>query len=88
MKNLLLASLLFWSITAWGGVDLNRATQEELEGLSGIGPIKARAIINYRSKHGAFKSVEELNNVPGFGEKTVKRLAKEVSVSTPHDHHK
>lgn len=49
-------------------VNINRATQTELETLSGIGPSMANKIIQYRNKNGKFKSVEELKNVPGIGD--------------------
>lgn len=48
-------------------VNINRATQTELETLSGIGPSMANKIIQYRNKNGKFTNVEELKNVPGIG---------------------
>jgi competence protein ComEA len=54
-------------------VDLNHATQAELDALPGIGPSKANAIIEYRTKR-RFRTVEELVRVKGFGAKTVRRL--------------
>ena len=49
-------------------VDLNSADSEELQSLSGIGPSKASAIIEYREKYGAFVALEEIMEVPGIGE--------------------
>lgn len=49
-------------------VNLNTATQTELEGLSGIGPSTALKIVNYREENGKFKSIEDIKNVPGIGE--------------------
>ena len=55
-------------------VSLNQATVGELETLPGIGPSKAAAIINYREEFGKFKSIDELTNVSGIGEKTLEKL--------------
>ena len=44
-------------------VNINTASSAELEALPGIGPAKAKSIVEYRQKNGAFKSVEELNKL-------------------------
>lgn len=82
MKKLLLVlvSAFVFSISAWAAVDINTATQSQLESLSGVGPKKAQAIIEYRKKNGAFKSVNDLDKVPGFGAKTVDKLKKDIIV--------
>jgi competence protein ComEA len=69
----LLAGLLMCAST-WAAVDLNRATRSELEAVKGIGPAKARAIVEYRRKHGPFRNVEALADVKGFGKASVARL--------------
>jgi competence ComEA-like helix-hairpin-helix protein len=51
------------------GVDLNRDTETELQYLPGIGPERARAIVQYRDYHGPFRNVDELIRVPGIGPK-------------------
>jgi competence protein ComEA len=48
-------------------LDLNTATLEQLDALPGIGPVTAQKIIDYRTQHGAFHSVSELEGVPGIG---------------------
>lgn len=63
-----------------GKVNLNTATQEELESVTGIGPAKAKAIIDYRKKNGKFKKVEELDDVPGFGKATVDKVKSDLTV--------
>ncbi|MCK4666435.1 helix-hairpin-helix domain-containing protein [Candidatus Dependentiae bacterium] len=56
-------------------INLNTATQEELETVPGIGPKTAQNIINYRTQHGPFKSVDELDNVTRIGPKTLEKIA-------------
>lgn len=82
MKKLLLVLVcaFAFSISAWAAVDLNTATQSQLETLEGVGPKKAQAIIEFRKKNGAFKSVNDLDKVPGFGAKTVDKLKKDITV--------
>jgi competence protein ComEA len=65
---------------AFGAVDLNTADAAALESLPGIGASKAAAILAYRQEHGAFKSVEELDNVPGIGPSTMANLRGLVTV--------
>ncbi|HHX77323.1 MAG TPA: ComEA family DNA-binding protein [Firmicutes bacterium] len=67
--------------TAGGGlVNLNTASQEVLEKLPGIGPVRAARIIAYREQKGWFKSVDELADVPGIGPKTLATLRNLVTV--------
>jgi competence protein ComEA len=82
MKKLLLliVSMLF-SLAALAAVNINTATKEELDALKGIGPVKAQAIVDYRKEHGPFKSVDDLKNVKGIGDKTLESLRKDISVS-------
>jgi competence protein ComEA len=62
-------------------VNLNTATQAELEKLPGVGPAMAKTIIEYRQKNGGFKKVEELMNVKGIGEKSFLKLKTLVTVA-------
>jgi competence protein ComEA len=57
-------------------VNINTATLDQLESLKGIGAGKAQAIIDYRTQHGAFKSVNDLSNVKGMSEKNLANLLK------------
>lgn len=83
MKKIVFALVTFLSLSfsAFAGVNLNTATQAELESLNGIGPVKAQAIVDYRKKNGGFKSVDELEKVDGIGAITLEKVRKEVSVS-------
>jgi competence protein ComEA len=77
---ILIACLAFMAPAQAGAlVNLNSATQAQLESVQGIGPAKARAIIDYRSKMGPFRSVDDLKKVTGFGEKTVARMRPELT---------
>ena len=57
-----------------GRVDLNAASAEELEGLPGIGPSLAGAIVAYREANGPFAGVDDLDAVPGIGPKTLENI--------------
>ncbi|MDR0771234.1 MAG: helix-hairpin-helix domain-containing protein [Burkholderiales bacterium] len=71
-----------FSLCAFAAVDINTATKEELQTLSGVGPEKAQAIIDYRDQHGPFKSAQDLQKVKGFGEKTIAKLGDDITVSS------
>lgn len=66
-------------------VDLNRATARVLEQLPGIGPTMAARIVAWREHYGPFRSVDDLKEVRGIGEKTFAGLAPlvEVREATP-----
>lgn len=84
MKKLLLSLLvLLFSGSLYAAVDLNTASVEELQAVKGVGASKAEAIVQHRKQHGPFKRVEELDDVKGFGKKTVERLRSEFTVSKP-----
>ncbi len=72
--------LFLFSSSLLAAVNINTATQAELESLQGIGPAKAKAIIEYREKHGLFASTESLVNVDGVGPGTMKQLRDNITV--------
>jgi competence protein ComEA len=55
-------------------IDLNQATQNDLEALPGIGPVIAGRIIDYRQKHGPFKRIDDLEQVSGIGPKKLAQI--------------
>jgi competence protein ComEA len=63
-----------------GRVNLNSATAAELEELPGVGPVLAQRIIDWRTEHGRFASVDELGEVSGIGEKIFAALQPKVTV--------
>ena len=84
MKKLfliLVACFAFASAAFAGQVNLNSANESELDTLKGVGPVKAKAIVDYRAKNGPFKSVDDLEKVPGFGKKTVDKLRADLTVN-------
>lgn len=82
MKKSLLAllALFVFSGMAMATVNLNTATKDKLEAVKGIGPQKAAAIIAYREKNGPFKTVDDLKNVTGFGDKSVANMRSDLTV--------
>jgi competence protein ComEA len=63
-----------------GRVNLNSATAAQLEELPGVGPVLAGRIIDWRTEHGRFASVDELGEVSGIGEKIFAALQPKVTV--------
>lgn len=83
MKNFL-SIVVAWLLSvsaAFAAVNVNTATKEQLDSLKGIGPTKAQAIIDYRTKNGPFKSIDDLEKVPGIGPATLKEIRGEVSLT-------
>jgi competence protein ComEA len=64
-------------------INVNTATQEELQTLNGIGASTAAAIIDYRDQIGEFKSLNSLLEVKGIGEKKLAKLSEQLIVSDP-----
>ncbi len=62
--------------SAPGPISLSQASEAQLEGIDGIGPALAGRIIQYREAHGGFRSLDELREVSGIGDKRFETLAK------------
>lgn len=63
-----------------GKIDLNTATLQQLQLLPGVGETIAQRILDYRSEHNSFNSVEDLMNVSGIGEKKFEQIKPYVKV--------
>ena len=63
-----------------GKVNLNTADAETLMTLPGIGEVKAEAIIQYRTEHGAFSSIEEIQNIPGIKQAVFSKIEDRITV--------
>jgi competence protein ComEA len=75
---LLMAPLLSFA----GQVDINSADAETISAeLKGVGLSKARAIVEYRKKHGPFRSADDLSLVKGIGERTVELNRSDIKIS-------
>jgi competence protein ComEA len=79
MLLILVAGLM--SLPALAALNINTATQSELEAVKGLGPTKAQSIIAYREANGSFKSLDDLDNVKGFGKASIEKLKDELTVA-------
>lgn len=89
LKNLCLSlGLVVCFLTAGGvfaaeAININTATQQQLETLSGVGPATAKAIIKHREQAGDFKTVDAITGVKGIGDKKLAKFVNEITVSPP-----
>ena len=83
-RLLVLCLLLFGGVAqAAEPVNVNSASAEAIaSGMVGIGQAKAQAIVDYRKQHGPFKSVDDLLQVKGIGEKTLARNRERITAAT------
>lgn len=63
-----------------GRININVASVEELQTLTGIGATRAEAIVAYRNQHGSFSKPEDLKQVSGIGESTYEKIASNIKV--------
>ncbi len=76
---LVLAAVMLFTGSAFCLVDLNTASQSQLESLPRIGPVKAKRIIDGRP----YRSIEEITRVKGIGPKTFENLKDQITVGAP-----
>ena len=62
-------------------VNINKASQEELDSLPGIGPSTARKILEYRKQNGNFKNIEDIKEVSGIGEAKFEKIREMITVN-------
>jgi len=72
--------VLFFVTAAFAKVNINTATPAELTTLSGVGPAKAAAIIEYRDANGKFATIDDLSKVKGIGEKIMEKIKADITV--------
>ena len=63
-----------------GKININNADASKLQEIPGVGPVTSQSIIDYRESIGRFKSIEEIKNVSGIGEKTFEKLKEHITV--------
>ncbi|MFV9616314.1 MAG: ComEA family DNA-binding protein [Gammaproteobacteria bacterium] len=82
LHTLFLTAILLFSSAAFAEkININNASAEQIaSAMTGIGDSKAKAIVAYRSSHGKFKSVQDLENVDGIGSKTVEKNKDKISL--------
>ncbi|MBU5486866.1 helix-hairpin-helix domain-containing protein [Clostridium sp. MSJ-8] len=61
-------------------VNINTADSTELQTLTGIGESRAQAIIDYREENGRFKSIEEIKNISGIGDKMFEKIKEHITI--------
>ena len=82
MSALCLSLLLSWSSLSVGAepsLNINTATAQEIAtSLSGVGPVKAQAIVALREEMGAFTNINQLLKVKGIGDSTIQRISDQI----------
>lgn len=88
MRKLLLVAAVLFPFHAFATpININKADAEKIaNSISGIGLKKAQTIVDYRTKNGEFKTLDDLNKVAGIGDKTIEKIKADVLFSdTPSD---
>jgi len=70
-------------VTLGLAIDINTATQADLEALPGIGPVLAKRILDFRQQHGPFKQLADLEQVSGIGPKKLAQIKPLVEIKPP-----
>jgi competence ComEA-like helix-hairpin-helix protein len=61
-------------------ININTASYEELQKITGVGPVIAQRIIDYRNTNGPFQKIEDIKNVKGIGDKTFEKMKDEITI--------
>lgn len=82
MKRIFLVLISVFAMAQWAfaAVDINSADVQALATVKSIGPKKAKAIVDYRTQNGPFKTVDDLTNVKGIKAKTLAKIRPELTV--------
>ena len=82
--SLVVLAMAVFTVPGWaqdtGKININTASEAELTQLKGVGPKTAASIIEYREEVSPFKTLEDLMNVKGIGEKTFKKFKDHITV--------
>jgi competence protein ComEA len=83
MKKLLFVLTVLFSVNVFATpVNINTADAQKIaDSISGFGLKKAQAIIDYRTKNGDFKTLDDLNKVSGIGDKTIEKIKGDILFS-------
>lgn len=73
--------LLFLVGIAFAAININTANEQQLQELTGVGPVTAEAIIEYREANDGFDNIDELMEVRGIGPRTLEQLRDQVTVA-------
>lgn len=68
------------TINSDGKININTADSDELQTLTGVGPVTAQKIIDYRQDNGRFSTIEDIKNVSGIGDKTFEKFKDDIKV--------
>lgn len=74
---------LFYAGSALAAINVNTASADQLAALTGIGEVKATAIIKDRKANGPYERIEQLDRVDGIGQKTIADLRDQATVGKP-----
>lgn len=82
LKKLIVVLLVCFAFcgSVLAAVDLNTASAQQLETVKGLGPAKAKAIVEFRTKNGPFKTPEDVMKVPGIKQGVFNKIKTELSV--------
>lgn len=67
-------------VSSSGKININTADASQLQTISGVGPVTAEKIIEYRKANGKFSSIEDIKNVSGIGDKTFEKIRENITI--------